>query len=75
MWYHDLVETGRVPDWLLIAVLRTAQRISVLRRRHLTIDQRDAARRELLARLRAAPIAIATERANDQHYQVPTAFF
>jgi len=75
MWYHDLVETGRVPDWLLIAVLRVAQRISARRRDRLTIDQRDGARHALLARLSAAPIALATDAANDQHYQVPTAFF
>lgn len=75
MWYVDLVESGRVPDPLVRAVLRASQHIAARQRRRQTIEERDDARRALIAHLRSSPIAIHTADPNDQHYEVPSAFF
>ncbi len=70
-----IVDRGIVPDPLLRRTIRL-----LLRRRLATvtagsIEQRDARKRALLASLAHAPVAIDTERANEQHYEVPTALF
>ncbi|MCA3777440.1 MAG: class I SAM-dependent methyltransferase [Burkholderia sp.] len=68
-------ERGRVPD----ALLRIAMR-ALLRQRLRDEHAGDAARcaaafETLLAELRASPIAIDTQAANAQHYELPAAFF
>jgi len=74
-WYMRLVETNRVPDWLLrIAVRRTLAR-GLRRRYRASLEARTEEKRALLARLRQSPIAIQTQAPNRQHYEVPAAFF
>ena len=65
-----LVDSGRVPEPVLRAAIRA---ICGLRLRQEA--RRKAARAAFVDELRAAPIAIATEAANAQHYEVPAAFF
>jgi cyclopropane-fatty-acyl-phospholipid synthase len=74
-WYEPLVETGKVPDWVIRAGIRrqVAERIRredkgdpVLQRKHFD---------EYVAMLKASPIAINTFDANRQHYEVPPEFF
>jgi cyclopropane-fatty-acyl-phospholipid synthase len=70
-----LVERGLVPD----ALVRTG--IRALLERRLTDDVPDdpAGRREAAERVRqameAAPVAVATDAANRQHYEVPPGFY
>jgi cyclopropane-fatty-acyl-phospholipid synthase len=70
-----LVESNRVPDLLLRAGIR---RLLARRLREEgaggveAVQQRQEA---FLAAMRAAPIALATEAANRQHYEVPPEFF
>jgi len=75
MWYMRMVETGRVPDWLIRAVLRVSLTQTLRRRYRLSLEERTAEKRALLAKLRQSPIAIHTDDPNRQHYQVPTEFF
>ena len=67
----ELAETGRLPD----AVVRLGIRHLIGRR--LREENARAAERyaELLEELRASPIALAPDVANEQHYEVPPAFF
>jgi len=71
----DWVERGRVPDSVIRAGIR--QRL----RKHLaTLPQGDCEaaldhKRDFLALMDAAPVAAVPERANEQHYEVPAAFF
>ena len=67
----ELAEAGRLPD----AVVRLG--IRHLIRQRLREENAHAAARypELLEELRSAPIALATDAANEQHYEVPPAFF
>ena len=71
----DLLHTNVVPDWLIRVGLRTILRRSLRRHYRLSVDQRDEQRRALIRKLRQSPIAIHTDDANRQHYQVPPTFF
>jgi cyclopropane-fatty-acyl-phospholipid synthase len=69
------LETGRLPDALLRLGIRR-----LVRERARALAAGDAAARQQrlsdwVERLRASPIAIATAAANEQHYEVPAAFF
>ena len=75
MWYMRLVESGRVPDWLLRGVLRVTLNWSLSRRYSLGLETRAAEKRALVEKLRRSPIAIRTHDPNWQHYEVPSEFF
>ncbi|QGZ65539.1 SAM-dependent methyltransferase [Paraburkholderia acidisoli] len=68
-------ERGWLPDWLIRAGMRT-----LMRQRLAAEHANDGARRAealetLIAQLRASPIAIETQAANTQHYEIPGEFF
>jgi cyclopropane-fatty-acyl-phospholipid synthase len=68
-------ERGIIPDWLIRCGIRR-----LLKQRLQHEDARDVqacreSLRALLAKLRCGPLAVATDLANRQHYEVPTAFF
>ena len=70
-----LVERGLLPDALLRAGIR---RMCAARLRDEHDGDPDAAARRnaaLIAELRASPVAIHTDAANRQHYELPPAFF
>ncbi len=72
---EDLVERGLVPDAVLrLAIRRICERRLAQEGRGTTEERRER-QRALLERLRASPVAVATEAANEQHYEVPAAFF
>jgi cyclopropane-fatty-acyl-phospholipid synthase len=75
MWTVRLVQTNLVPDWLIRLGVRVILRNSLRERYARRLEERDAERRALLERLRQSPIAIHTDDANRQHYEVPPAFF
>lgn len=75
-WVVDqIVDRGLLGDVALRRVMRR-----MLRRRHRSItgggaEQRMARKRALIARLRESDVAIDTDAANEQHYEVPTELF
>ena len=75
MWYMKWVETNRVPDWLIRLGIRANLELGLRRRYQAGLDEREAERQELIAKLRQSPIAIAADQANRQHYEVPAEFF
>jgi len=71
----NLAETGRVPDALIRPAIR-----SLLRRRLSEVvredcEQAEDANHAFREQLRASPIALVPELANQQHYEVVPAFF
>ncbi len=71
----ELAESGRVPDFLLRVGIRR-----LLERRLAAEDPGDLELRQekleqWLAQMRTSPVAISVEKANEQHYEVPAAFF
>ncbi len=70
-----VIDRGVLPDPVLRRLIR-----GLLRRRLAAItagsvEDRSARQRALLSSLAAAPVAVDTAQANEQHYEVPTGFF
>lgn len=74
-WLIEYVERGWVPDILVRFGIRCLlrQRLSVESRGEAEAQRQ--ALRSLIAELRRSPVALHTDRPNDQHYEVPAAFF
>ena len=75
LWYVRLVETNRVPDWLIRLAVRGNLKWTLKRRYRASLEERSAEKRALIERLRQSPIAIHTDDPNRQHYEVPSGFF
>lgn len=74
-WYEPLLECGVVPDAVIRAAIRRMLRAR-LREEDRGSDAANHARvLEFVASMKASPIALRTESANAQHYEVPPAFF
>lgn len=71
----DLLQFIPVPDGLLRPVLRFIVRRGLRQRYRMGVEERDAQRRALIRKLRESPVAIHTDDANRQHYEVPPTFF
>jgi cyclopropane-fatty-acyl-phospholipid synthase len=75
LWYMRLVETNRVPDWLIRVVVRSSLKRTLRRRYRASLAERTTEKRALIEKLRQSPIAIHTDDPNRQHYEVPSEFF
>jgi len=75
VWYQSLIESGRVPDALLRLGIRRllAQRLESERRGD--VEVQCEALLSFVENLRQSPVAVHTRSANEQHYEVPPAFF
>jgi len=69
-WAIDLAERGWVPDSLTRVGIRRllSSRLDAERERHRTEG-------DLFPKLRVGPLALSTDEANEQHYEVPPRFF
>ena len=75
LWYLKPVYAGLVPDWLIRLVLRFSLAQSTRKRYRVPVEARNAAKQALISKLKQSPVAIITHAPNEQHYEVPTAFF
>ncbi len=70
-----IVDRGGVPD----VALRRAIRVLLWQRHRAvtrgSVEDRAERKRALIADLATSPVALSTQQANDQHYEVPSAFF
>jgi cyclopropane-fatty-acyl-phospholipid synthase len=75
MWIMKLLERNRLPDWLIRIGIRrlNAQRLRQEDRRD--VEAQQEALRSFVAELKRSPIAIHTDAANRQHYELPAEFF
>jgi len=74
-WYEPLLESGFVPDAVIRAAIR---RMLAARLREEDRGDKKANRAQLLTfaeEMKNSPIALRTDSANAQHYEVPAAFF
>lgn len=72
---NTLLEKDSVPDFLIRSRIRSLLRKRLKDERKESAAAQQQHLMELIDTLRNAPIAIATAEANEQHYEVPTAFF
>ena len=75
MALEALLERDMLPDALLRLGIRRLLRQRLRAERRGSGEAQLAALQALIAQLRASPIAIETQAANQQHYEVPTRFF
>ena len=71
----DLVERGVVPDFLTRRGIRKLLRQRLEEESARAGGDRDAWLRQFVDELRASSIALHTDAANEQHYEVPAAFY
>lgn len=70
-----LLESDRIPDRLIRTRIRSLLRQRLQDETRPTAEAQQQHLMEVIAQLKASPIAIATREANEQHYEVPTDFF
>jgi len=71
----DLVESGRLPDRLIRFGIGLLNRQRLREEHRGGIEALREHQREFISMLRKSPIAVLTEAANEQHYEVPPEFF
>lgn len=72
---NSLIESGIIPDRIIRMGIRSLNRQRLSKERRSSYDQRQARRGAFIERLRESPIALNTDKANVQHYEVPAEFF
>ena len=71
----DLVERGLVPDFLIRAGIRFLLRARLRNEESRDAEQLAAKVRDFVENSKQGPIAFHTDKANEQHYEVPARFF
>lgn len=71
----DLAERAVLPDWLIRFGMRRLMADRLRQEAAREAAEPGEPRRRFLRQLRSSPIAIATDAANVQHYEVPSEFF
>lgn len=71
----DLAEQGLLPDWLIRMGIRRLLAARLRKEHRGDVERQREAQERFIEELRESPIAMATDEANRQHYEVPTAFF
>ncbi len=71
----ELTETGLIPDWLLRAGIRKLIRSRIQSLKQADCEANNDLTQAFINGIRGAPIAINTQSANEQHYELPAAFF
>jgi cyclopropane-fatty-acyl-phospholipid synthase len=75
MWYDKLIEQNKVPDILLRQGIRKLLKQRLDDENKGDVEAQQVHLMELIAQLKASPIAVNTADANQQHYEVPTQFY
>lgn len=74
-WFEPLLDRGVLPDAVIRAGIRSRLRAQISHEERGTMEERQERFRVFLSELRRAPVAVQTGAANEQHYEVPAAFF
>ena len=72
---HRMLDRGMLPDGVIRAGIRRRLRARLARERVGGVDAQSERLRALIADLKSSPVAITTEKANEQHYELPPEFF
>ena len=70
-----LAESGRLPDWLLRAAIRTRHRKVLKHEDPGSAEAQQLALRDFIQTMKSSPVALVPGEANRQHYEVPPALF
>ncbi len=72
---NDILAKGVIPDALIRVGIRQRLAATLAPYEKLDCGQRQARLMQHVQELRSSPVAIATDEANEQHYELPTRFF
>lgn len=75
MWYDSLLEKNKVPDFLIRKGIRQLLKQRLRDENKGSVDAQQQHFMELVRELENSPIAVNTQDANEQHYEVPTKFY
>lgn len=70
----DMMERGWVPDSGIRAGIRALDKRRLRAERKATVAEQLQAKMDLVRHLRESPVAVETDKANEQHYEMPPAF-
>ncbi len=74
-WYEGILDRGLIPDGMMRAGIRRRLAKRLTQEREGGVAAQDERMRALVLALRSSPVAIETEKANEQHYELPPEFF
>jgi cyclopropane-fatty-acyl-phospholipid synthase len=74
-WYEPLLESGVVPDFVIRTAIRRMLRDRLREEDRGSVEANRAALLAFVEQMKRSPIALRTDSANAQHYEVPAAFF
>ena len=74
-WLVDLMERGWIPDIFIRMGIRNLDRIRLRMQDKGDPEANLQAKMDFIKNLRQSPIACQTDKANEQHYELPPAFF
>ena len=75
MKIDELLSTGLIPDALIRIGIRQRLAATLSPFEKMNCEERQTGLMAHVAELKSMPIAIATDKANEQHYELPTLFF
>lgn len=75
MWYQSLLEKNKLPDFIIRMGIRRLLKQRLKDETKPTPNLQQKALLQLVDELKKSPIAIHTQAANEQHYEVPTEFY
>jgi cyclopropane-fatty-acyl-phospholipid synthase len=71
----QLAEKSLIPDWLIRAGIRKLLKDRIKEINTGNLEDRNQKKIEFIHRMNQSPIAVDTDLANDQHYEVPSKFY
>jgi cyclopropane-fatty-acyl-phospholipid synthase len=75
MFYDSLLEKNKIPDPLIRIGIRRLLKQRLKDENKGGTEEQQAHLMQLITELKASPIAVNTQEANEQHYEVPTEFY
>lgn len=75
MWFNSLLEKNKIPDSLIRIGIRRLLKQRLKDEKKGNTEAQQAHLMALIEELKTSPIAIETQAANEQHYEVPTEFY
>jgi len=75
MWYNSLLEKNKIPDYFIRIGIRKLLKQRLQEEKKDNTEAQQIYLMQLIDELKASPIAINTQDANEQHYEVPTEFY
>jgi cyclopropane-fatty-acyl-phospholipid synthase len=74
-WYESLIESGLIPDFVIRAAIRQMLKERLHHEDHGSNEGNRTAKLAFIEEMKRSPIALRTDSANAQHYEVPAEFF